>query len=147
MVAITKSVVGIADAGVTNDETAIGWIDTIGFDYGIFNVVTSPHTATTDLLTTITLSEGPDTDISNATAITECVGGTAFDLPTAVFTAQTAGVTNVQFNMDLDKRSRFIFAQVTPVTTVGITYYASLTRGDEAPVTATKANVDVLVEV
>lgn len=148
MVPITKSIVAIMDVAVTNGETVTGMIDTIEFDFVSINTVLSTSNDTTNNPSTLKITEGDTTVISNAAAIDALTGDDAdgFTIP-AAFTVDTLGIFNVQMDIDANKRKRYLFVSVTPLTTQGVAVIAKLSRGDEAPVNATRAGVGALVAV
>ena len=89
------------------------------------------------------LQESATTDASNFADVTDFVGGTAFTIPNS---ETTVTKPRALFSVDLTKpRKRYLRVIVSPVTTIIYGGSAFLTKGEESPSTAAKANVGVLV--
>jgi len=140
----TKQVIAINQASTTNAATASGNIDTLGYRYAIIDVITTTSNDVTNNPSVLKVSESDDTVVSNFADITELVGdGTGgFTIPNAV----TQGNWGVKMNVDLRGRKRYLKVSVSPVTTQTITALANLAKGEDAPIDATGAGVDALVE-
>lgn len=139
MIPAPKTMLLISPASTTNAGTASGSIDTKGFDFAVIDVIASASDAVSNNFSVLTLSEGDTT--SAYTAIS--TGDTDF----TIANAETAGHVVAQFRVDLRARKRYLKLAASPVTTQIIAATANLFRGDELPVTATKAGAGVLVDV
>jgi hypothetical protein len=140
-----KTVLAIASISKTNGATATGNIDTVGCDFCTIDVVTSAADTTTNKLTTLKISEADDTNATSFSDITALVGGGVggYTLPAPI----TTGENLHKFNIDCRARKRYLRVTVTPPTTQTIYAVANLGANEQAPVTAAKAGVNVLVEV
>lgn len=138
----TKQVIAISQASTTNAATASGNIDTLGYDFVTIDVIASTSNDTTNNFSVLKLSESDDTVVTNFANVSGFVGDTDFTIPAAV----TQGNWGMKFNVDCRARKRYLKVSVSPVTTQTITAIANLSKGDEAPVSTTSANVKALVE-
>jgi hypothetical protein len=136
-----KQVIAINQASTTNAATATGAIDTLGYDFMTVDVITTTSNDTTNNPSVLVLGDGDTT--SAYTNISGTVGDTDWTIPAAV----TQGNWGVKFNVDLRGVKRYVQVSVSPVTTQTITAIANLFKGDEAPVDATGAGCNALVEV
>jgi hypothetical protein len=137
-----KQVIVISQASTTNGATASGNIDRLGFDFATIDVITSTSDAVSNNPSVLKLAESDDTNATNFSDITAFVGDTAFTIPDSV----TSGNWGVKFNVDCRGLKRYLKLSITPTTTQVITGIANLSRGNEAPVSTTSANVTALVE-
>jgi hypothetical protein len=135
-----KSAIVISPTSTTNGATTTGALDTYGFDYAVIDVAATTSNAVTNNFSVLTLSESDDATTYTAVS----TGDTDFTIPAA----DTASAQIVsQFRVDLRGRKRYLKVTATPLTTQTIWAHATLTRGDNRPVTATKAGAGVLVDV
>ena len=141
MIPNSRQAILICDAGVTNGETVTGYVDTIDYDYMTMDVVLGTSDTATNNPSTLRLTEGDTTVVSNAATFGSFVGDTGFTIPNCV----TSGTWGVKFNVDLRNRKRYIFLTVTPLTTQAVVGVANLFKGGEAPDGTTQANVKALV--
>lgn len=137
-----KTVLAISLISKTNGATATGNIDTLGADYVTIDVWTATADTTTNKLTVLKISEADTTDATNFSDVTGLVGGTSFTIPAPV----TTGDNLHKFNIDCRGRKRYLKVTVTPPTTQNIVAIANLMAMEQAPINATKAGVNVLVE-
>lgn len=139
-----KTIMAISPISKTNGATATGTIDTLGADFVTIDVHTTTADTTTNKLTVLKISESDTTDATNFSDITALVGGGAsgFTIPNPV----TSGDNLHKFNIDARGRKRYLKVTVTPPTTQTITAIANLAANEQAPITASKAGVNVLVE-
>lgn len=133
-----KSVIVISPTSTTNGATTTGSFDTKGFDYVLIDVCSTTSNNATNNFSVLTLSEG-DTTSSYAAVST---GDTDF---TIASTATAADTIVAQFRVDMRGRKRYLKITASPVTTQTIWAHATLHRADFQPVTAAKANAEVLV--
>jgi len=138
-----KQVIAIEGRAITNGATSTGVIDTIGADWMTVDVKTSTSNNTTNNPATLQLLEADVNAFSSAATIEGSVGDSDWTIPVG----QTAAVWGVKFNVDLRGRKRFVFAEVSPTTTMDIDVVANLGINEQAPIDATKANVRALVEL
>lgn len=140
----TKAVLAIMPASFTNGATATGMIDTLGYDQLNLDIIQATSNAVTNNLSVCKLAEADVTTISSASDITEFVGDGAggFTVPNA----DTSDPQLYKLNVDLRARKRYLFLSLSPVTTQILGAVANLDKGKEAPISATDANVAVLVE-
>ena len=136
-----RQVIALHDNDVTNGETVTCNIDTLGYDFASIDISLSISSAVSVKLSTLNLLECDTTDGSFAT-VSGFVSGTDWTIPNAV----TSGFWGVKMNVDCTKRKRYLRLAITPTTTATVVALANLFRGDEAPVSTTKANVKALVE-
>lgn len=122
---IKRSVV-IWDDGVTNGETATGYVDTIGFNYLSIPVFVGTHTAVTSNPSALKLSEADVTDISSASNISGHVGDTDFTIGATVTAISNMTGPIHTFHVNLSGRKRYIFCSVTPLTTCTVSAVAEL---------------------
>ena len=134
-----KAVIAISPTSTTNGATTTGSFDTLGYDFAVIDVMATTSNDTTNNFSVLTLSEGDTT--STYTAVS--TGDTDFTIP-AADTSNNSVIA--QFRVDLRGRKRYLKLSCSPVTTQTIWAQAQLLRGDETPVAAGTAGVDVLVE-
>ena len=137
-----KQTIVISQASTTNAATATGNIDTLGFDFLTLDVIASTSNDTTNNFSVLKLAESDDTVVTNFADVSGFVGDTDFTIPAAV----TQGNWGMKFNVDCRARKRYLRLSASPLTTQVITAIANLSRGNEAPVNTTSANVTALVE-
>jgi hypothetical protein len=138
-----KTIVAVNAVSKTNGATASGIIDTLGYDWCTVDVIATTADVVSNKPTVCKLQEADDT---NATSFADI---TAFATPTvpSANTAATAVLqNNYKFNVDCRARKRYLQAVYSPQTTQTVTVVANLGRGEQAPVTAAKANAMTLVE-
>lgn len=140
----SKALVLLAATSLTNGATGTGAIDTLGYDYLSIDLLQTTSNNTTNNLSVCKLSHSDTTDATNYSDITAFVGDGAggFTIPVA----DTQNSQLYKFNLDLRGKKRYIKFTGSPVTTQTLAAIANLFRAEEAPVTATKAGVGVLVE-
>lgn len=143
---MSKSVLALATSSTTNGATATALVDTLGFNHLDLNVHMTTADSTTNVVTTLKLSESDDTVATNFADISKFVaGGTGgFTKPAPNTTTTTPNL--YKFLVDLRGRKRYLKVTVTPPTTQSITIWGDLHRGAKAPVTAADAGGIALVE-
>lgn len=143
-----KIVTAITPVSKTAGATATGAaIDTLGFRHLQIAIVATTSDAATNNPSVLKLQESATTDATNFADIAEAVGDGAGGFTVA--NSATTADNNYLFNVSQlgTKRKRYLRAVVSPLTTQIIAGVALLTRGEEAPINATKANVLNLVEI
>lgn len=115
--------------------------------YEELQLVVTKTTHATDYITVLTIQQSDDTVLTNFAAVTGYVVATDYTLAsltggTNAATEKAAGV----FNIDLKGKKRYFRVLVTNGGVTGIVgVTATLARAEQAPITATNANVGVLV--
>jgi hypothetical protein len=94
---------------------------------------------TSNTLSVLTLKEADVTNTSSFANVSGAVGGTDFTIAAAAY-ATTSNQNIWTFNVDLRGRKRYLRVFASPQTTQLVAGLASLYRGEQAPVTAAKAN-------
>ncbi len=140
-----KSVIAIIPISKTNGATAAGeLIDTKGFDFCHIAVIASTADVVSNTLSVLKLQEADTTDATNLANVS--VGGTDFTIATNAYTTTTN--QNVwAFNVDCRARKRYLKVSASPQTTMVMAGVASLHRGEEAPINASKAAALNLVQI
>ncbi len=139
-----KSVVVIKPASVATNATSTGNIDRLGYDYAAIDIVLDSQSSTTSKPAVLKLSESDDTVATNFADITAFTGGTStgnFTIPNA-----SAAANIVRMNVDCRARKRYLKVSLTPGDAAQIACVtANLSRGKDAPLTATEHGVSALV--
>jgi len=140
-----KTILAISPTSVTNAATATGSIDTLGAHFATIDVTETTADVVSNSPSVLKISESDITDSTGYSDITALVGGGAggFTIGNDSTTAQNLR----KFNVDLRGRKRYLKVTVSPRTTQTITAIAQLMLMEQAPVSAAKAGVSVLVEV
>lgn len=147
-----KIVFALDETSKTAAATATALIDTLGFHHLALALKLGTADVVSNKPTVLKLQEADTTDASNLADIVGFRGGAAlstsvdFVIP-AANTAATAVLQNTyQFGVDLRARKRYIGVSVSPATTQLVKAVAVLSRAENSPGTAAKANAMVLVE-
>lgn len=138
-----KHAVVVTPASFTNGATMSGYVDTLGYDYVEIEATLATANVVSNAPSVLKLMESDDTETTNFANISGAVGGTDFTIGNHLTSLPNQHV----FGVSLVGRKRYIRCDISPRTTQigGIT--AQLARGEEAPVTATKAGVQTLVNI
>jgi uncharacterized protein (DUF1778 family) len=142
-----KTIVPVNGVSKTNGATASGIIDTLGYDWLTVDVIATTADVVSNKPTVVKLQEADDTNSTSFADITGTRGGTDFTIPNANTAATAVVQNNYKFNVDCRTRKRYIQAVYSPQTTQTVTVVGNLGRGENAPVTAAKANAMTLAEV
>lgn len=141
-----KIVFALNETSKTAAATATALFDTLGFDRLDLMVRAGTADVVSNKPTVLKLQEADTTDASNLVDIVGFRGGTAvstsidFVIPNAN-TAATALLQNdYQFAVDCRARKRYIGMSISPATTQLIKAVGVLSRAEESPSTAAKAN-------
>lgn len=139
-----KQVIAIAPVSITAGATSSGNIDTLGYDWATIDVIATTSNTPSNKPTVLKLSESDDTVSSNFADVTAFVGGGTggFTIPSA----DSSVANGHKFNVDLRARKRYLKVTLSPQTTQVVAAVANLGRGEQAPVSASKAGVLALVE-
>jgi hypothetical protein len=146
MIPQLKTIVAINAASTTNGATATGIIDLLGYDFATIDVIATTADVVSNKPTVLKLQEADVTNTTSFADITGFVGGTDFTIPNAVTAATATILNNYKFNVDGRTRKRYLRAVYSPQTTQSVTVVANLGRGEQAPITAAKANALTLAE-
>ncbi len=140
-----KGVLVLAGQSLTNGESVTTRIDTLGYDFLTLNINQTSTAASSNKLGTCKLSHGATTTAASATAITALVGGGAggFTIPAAPTNTSVANV--IKMNVDLRGKQRYLFLELSPLTTMTLTAFGELQRGEQAG-NATVQGLAALVE-
>ncbi len=138
-----KTIVAVNAVSKTNGATASGIIDTLGFDFATIDIIATTADVVSNKPTVCKLQEADDT---NATSFADISAFSTPTIPNANTAATAVLQNNYKFNVDLRARKRYLQAVYSPQTTQTVTVVANLGRGEQAPVTAAKANAMTLVE-
>lgn len=139
-----KTVIALAPASTTNGATQTANIDCLGFDHLSLDLCGTTADVVSNKYSVCKLSEADTTDATNFSDITKFVAGGAGGFTLA--NANTSNPYAVKFNVDLRGRKRYIKVTASPRTTQTLWAHASLGIAEQAPVNATDANVNTLVE-
>ena len=138
---IAKAVLAIVPVSRTVGATASGTIDCKGFSFCTVDILGS---ATSDTTAPVTLKIEQSHDLT--TYVTAGLTQTTdFTLPIG----NTAGSVIMKANIDLRGKRRYLRVSFSPGTTTIVAAVANLFKGgnNPAPLSATGANVDVLMGV
>ena len=133
----------VTPASFTNGATASGYIDTRGFRYLEIEATLATANVVSNAPSVLKLMESDDTVTTNFANISGSVGGTDFTIGNHLTDAPNQHV----FGVDLRGRKRYIRIDLSPRTTQILSITGQLARGEEAAVTATKANVQTAVYI
>lgn len=146
-----KLVVAHNFVSATNAGTATSSvIDTLGYDWATIDIAATTQAASTQAGSPSVLKI-QEADNTSATSFVDIVGfrgasATATNVDFVVGVGVTAGVNNYKFNVDCRARKRYLSVVISPTTSQTFVSMANLGRGENAPITATKANVLNLIE-
>lgn len=138
-----KTIVAVNAASTTNGGTASGIIDTLGYDFATIDIIATTADVVSNSPSVCKLQEA---DVTNASSFADIAAFASPTLPNANTAATATLQNNFKFNVDCRTRKRYLQAVYVPRTTQTVTVVANLGRGEQAPVTAAKANAMALVE-
>jgi hypothetical protein len=142
-----KAMIAIIPISVTNGGTATGEIiDTLGYDYCTVDVIAHTANVVSNTLSVLKLQEADVTNSSSFANVSGGLGGTDFTIATNAYTS-TTNQNLWKFNVDTRSRKRYLKVIASPQTTMIIAGVANLHRGEQAPISASKANALNLVEI
>jgi hypothetical protein len=147
----TKAAVAINAVSATAAGTVTSSVvDTLGYDWATIDVWGTTQAASTQAgsPSVLKLQECENTTASNFVDITGFRGAsaTATNVDFLVGVGVTSGVNNYKFNVDLRARKRYLSIVISPATSQTFYGVVNLGRGEQAPITAAKANVLSLIE-
>lgn len=138
----SRLVVAVAGITSSNGATGTGTIDTLGYDFASIDIYMGASNDSTNNPTVFNIVEADVSTTTSFVTISGFVGDTDWTIPAE----DTDNGNTYKFNIDLRGRMRYLGTRISPLTTQLISVTCNLFRGDEAPVGATKANVDAIVE-
>lgn len=109
-------------------------IDTLGYDYASVAVLRASNAST--VFASVLKIEESDDD-SSYSAVTGMTGGTDFTIPTA----STAVASIVKMDVSAQAKKRYLKVTATPAVSVNTVITARLSRGENAPSSASEAGV------
>lgn len=109
-------------------------IDTLGYDYASVAVLRASNAST--VFASVLKIEESDDD-SSYSAVTGMTGGTDFTIPTA----STVVASIVKMDVDTKAKKRYLKVTATPAVSVNTVVTARLSRGENAPSSASEAGV------
>jgi hypothetical protein len=110
-------------------------IDTLGYDYASVSVLRASN-ASTVFASVLKVEESDDN--SSYSNVSGFVGGTDFTIPTVT---DTSVASLVKLDLDSKARKRYLKVTATPAVSVNTVVTARLSRGENAPATASEAGV------
>jgi hypothetical protein len=146
---ILDAIIGTASA--TNAGTAtVSNIDTLGYDFVVIDVAASTQAASTQAgsPSVLKIQESDTTVVTSYADVVGFRGGSAAatNVDFVVGIGKTAGSNAYKFNIDARARKRYLQVVVSPTTTQTFAVSATGFRGEQSPVTASKAGVLSLIE-
>ena len=140
----TVSLLGPTSTVIATDATATASVDTLGFDYAVIDIFLQSSAGGTVNPVVLKLQEADGTTYAD---ITECVGDGSggFTIPANPTAAATG--PSVKWELNLQKRKRYLKISTTPGLAGGqfVTAVATLSRAEEAPTTAAAKGATTLV--
>lgn len=121
---ITKNILLVNSAGITNGATASASFDTRGYDYAVINLYQTGGAGATTAATSIKVEQSDDDSTYVAASLTS---GTDFTVSTNG-TATSATIPYYTFNVDTRGLRRYLKLTVVPATTVNVVATATLGR-------------------
>jgi hypothetical protein len=115
----------------TSDVTLT--IDTLGYDYASVTVHRASN-ASTAFASALKIEEGDTT--SSYSTVSGFVGGTDFTIPTV---SDTSSVSIVKMDVSTLARKRYLKVTATPAVSVNTSIACRLSRGENAPTSASEA--------
>jgi hypothetical protein len=126
-----KVVVALPTAVGSSAVTLV--VDTRGYDHASMAVVRASN-ASTVFASVLKIEESDDN--SSYSNVSGMVGGTDFTIPAV---SSTAVESVVKLDVDTKGRKRYLKVTATPAVSVNVAITGRLSRGEEAPVTASEA--------
>jgi hypothetical protein len=129
-----EKIVGSVPASVGTSDVTLT-IDTIGYNYVSVTALRASN-ASTVFASALKIQHSDDnTAYSDVSGF---VGGTDFTIPAV---SDTTSVAIVKMDVDTKARKRYLKVTATPAVSVNTVVTARLSRGENAPSTATEAGV------
>jgi hypothetical protein len=125
-------------------------IDTLGYDFVSIDIAATTQSASTQAgsPSVLKLQESDTTGASTFADVVGFRGGsaTATNVDFVVGIGKTSGSNAYKLNIDTRARKRYMTVAISPTTTQTFQVSANGFRGEQAPVTASKAGVLNLIE-
>lgn len=128
-----EKVVGTLPA--TGSSAVTLTVDTLGYDYASLTVLRGSN-ASTVFASVLKVEESDDN--SSYSNVSGLVGGTDFTIPTVT---DTAGTSVVKLDVDVKAKKRYLKVTATPAASMPVAITGRLSRGENAPTTASEAGV------
>lgn len=128
-----EKVVGTLPA--TGSSAVTLTVDTRGYDYASLTVLRGSNAST--VFASVLKIEESDDD-STYSPVAGMTGGTDFTIPTV---ADTAATSVVKLDVDTKAKKRYLKVTATPAVSVPVAITGRLSRGENAPATASEAGV------
>lgn len=126
-----KVVASLPTAAATSTTSLV--VDTLSFDYASFTVLRASNAATT-FASVLKIEESDDN--SSYSNVSGFVGGTDFTIPTVSDTSNTAVV---KLDVDCKTKKRYLKVSVQPSASIAVAVTGRLSRGENAPASASEA--------
>src|ERR1035437_72821 len=135
--------ISLTAAGTAAYSDGTYYIDTLGYDYASFDVISQTTTGT---WTAIQLMEADVTTSASFAAINALTGGTAVNTSTGfvIGSSPTVSPWFSKLNVDLRGRKRYLKVAIKPSVAGTFTVIANLFKGGLGPDTASQAGVATL---
>lgn len=148
-----KQLVAINAVSATNAGTVVSaQIDTLGYDFATIDIWGTTQLASTQAgsPSVLKIQESDTTVVTSYVDVVGFRGGSAtatnVDFVVGIGYVTTNLPNNYKFNVDCRTRKRYLSVNISPATSQTFFGVVNLSRGEQAPVTATKAGVLSLVE-
>jgi hypothetical protein len=125
----------VAALPATGSSAVTLTVDTRGYDYASLTVLRGSNAST--VFATVLKIEESDDD-SSYSAVSGMTGGTDFTIPTVT---DTAGTSVVKLDVDTKAKKRYLKVTATPSTSIPVAITGRLSRGENAPSSASEAGV------
>lgn len=127
-----EKVVSAVPAAVGTSAVALT-IDTLGWDHASVSVLRASNAST--VFASVLKIEHSD-DNSSYSDLSGFVGGTDFAIPAV---SDTSSVSTVKLDVNTQAKKRYLKVTATPAVSVNTIVSARLSRGENAPATASEA--------
>lgn len=135
--------VALMSTSATNGATTTANIDTLGFDHVTISVLMTTSDNATNNPSVLKISESDTTDATNFSDVTGLVGDSSFTIPASETAATSITKPYAVFNVNTQRRKRYLKVTISPTTTQSSTVLAELSRAEQTPATTDQANVVV----
>lgn len=125
----------VATLPATGTSDVVLTIDTLSYDYASITVLRGGN-ASTVFASTLKIEEGDTT--SSYSAVSGFTSGTDLTLPTVT---DTVGTSIVKLDVDTKARKRYLKVTATPSASMPVAITGRLSRGENAPTSASEAGV------
>lgn len=126
-----KVVATLPTAAATSTTTLT--VDTLSWEYASFTVLRASNAATT--FASVLKIEDSDDNVTYGN-VSGLVGGTDFTIPAV---SDTASTSVVKLDVDCKSKKRYLKVSVQPSASIAVAVTGRLSRGENAPVSASEA--------